>query len=189
MAARAERPPIQPLAAEELRRAALARSQKRGKRVAMRRLAWRWTVWGLGRAWEKAWPVWIALGVALVWFFWPSQEEPVLRKPDSAAVRAAAASVLGKAPVEEPAAKPAPVPSVAEAPSAPAAVVAPAPAPTPAPMASAPAASPLDFPPGPPLILRLDDRVETPRPRPTRAKSKPPQPAEFSVDNRRDSSE
>ena len=187
MAARAERPPIQPLAAEELRRAALARSQKRGKRVAMRRLAWRWTVWGLGRAWEKAWPVWIALGVALVWFFWPSQEEPELRKPDSASVRAAAASVLGKAPVEEPAPKPAavPVPATPEAPQAPAVVV----APVPPSAASAPAASPLDFPPGPPLILRLDDRVETSRPRPTRAKSKPPQPAEFSVDNRRDSSE
>lgn len=186
MAARAERTPIQPLAADELRRAALARSTKRGKRVAMRRLAWRWTVWGVGRAWEKAWPVWIALGVALLWFFWPSQEKPELRKPDSASVRAAAASVLGKAPVEAPAAKPAPTPSVAEAPSAPAAAVV---APAPAPMASPPAASPLDFPPGPPLILRLDDRVETPRPRPTRAKSKPPQPAELSVDNRRDSRE
>ncbi|WP_396268998.1 hypothetical protein [Ideonella sp.] len=186
MAARAERPPIQPLAADELRRAALARSTKRGKRVAMRRLAWRWTVWGLGRAWERAWPVWIALGVVLLWFFWPSQEKPELRKPDSASVRAAAASVLGKAPVEEPAPKPAPpAPTTAEAPQAPAVVAAPAPTPA----ASAPTASPLDFPPGPPLILRLDDRVETPRPRPTRAKSKPPEPADISVDNRRDSRE
>lgn len=186
MAARAERPPTQPLAAEELRRAALARSQKRGKRVAMRRLAWRWTVWGLGRAWEKAWPVWLALAAVLIWFFWPSQDKPELSKPDSASVRAAAASVLGKDPVEVPIAKPAPPPAdspvVEVAPPAPASAASP-------PAANLPVASPLDFPPGPPLILRLDDRVETSRPRPTRAKSKPPQPADISVDNRRDSRE
>ena len=59
-----------PPSTESLRRTALARSQKRGSQVARRRLAWRWTLWTMGRALRlMALPL-LALGLLGAWAWW-----------------------------------------------------------------------------------------------------------------------
>lgn len=92
-----------PLGAEELRRLALARSQRRGQQVARRRLAWRWSLWALGRALRLgALPVaLLGLGLALSWWLMTEDSTPhpaaVLSSPmaaDAASATAAAADAL-----------------------------------------------------------------------------------------------
>ena len=92
-----------PLGAEELRRLALARSQRRGQQVARRRLAWRWSLWALGRALRLgALPVaLLGLGLALSWWLMAEDSAPppaaVPSFPaaaDAASATAAAADAL-----------------------------------------------------------------------------------------------
>lgn len=103
---------LPPPSSETLRRAALARSRQRGERVARRRLAWRWALWGLGRALKWLLPAGAALAgvAALLWLaglWWPLQPEA----PDPAVARspgpAHPASASAPAPALPPPAAPA----------------------------------------------------------------------------------
>jgi hypothetical protein len=95
-------PPLPPPSSETLRRAALVRSQQRGQRVARRRLAWRWTLWGLGQALK--WLVPMAAGVAalgwlasMLWLSAPPSDT-VAQTPAAAPASAMAASANTPAP-------------------------------------------------------------------------------------------
>ena len=98
-----------PLGAEELRRLALARSQRRGQQVARRRLAWRWSLWALGRALRLgALPVaLLGLGLALAWWLMTddSAQRPAaaLSAPAAAEVASATAAAADALPPVAPA--------------------------------------------------------------------------------------
>ena len=83
---------LPPPSSETLRRAALSRSQQRGQQVARRRLAWRWTLWGLGQALKWLLPI-VAVGAvvaALIWWLNALWLSPAPR-PDGAVDAPAAA--------------------------------------------------------------------------------------------------
>lgn len=82
-------PPVL-LSSEALRQAALQRAAARGRRVARQRLAWRWSLWGLGQLLRWAGPPAVLLGLGLAW--WQAQREPAVPaapRPASAAASAA----------------------------------------------------------------------------------------------------
>lgn len=104
--------PLPPPSSETLRRAALARSRQRGERVARRRLAWRWVLWGLGRALKWLLPAGAALAglAALLWLagmWWPRQAthpDPAgSRSPGPTTPASAAAPALALPPPATPA--------------------------------------------------------------------------------------
>lgn len=87
--------PVLPPTTEELRQRALARSAQRGDQVARRRLAWRWTVWGLRLL--LLWGGGAALLLAGALWLWQQRQGPAVnvqaaRLPPAGAAVSATAS-------------------------------------------------------------------------------------------------
>lgn len=87
---------------EALRQQALQASWRRGRGVAWRRLAWRWTLWYAQK--PGVWAVVLAIGLgAQLWMFWQAPASPLLAVAPPPASPAPVAALTPSASTLEPA--------------------------------------------------------------------------------------